>query len=678
MKLIRVILLNLLLVPSAMNGQSFVSSNLPIVLIKTGVNPVTGLPNAIPDYFKIPASLKIINRPDGNRNFLTDENNPDFLDYDGKIGIEVRGQTSSTEPKKPYGFETLKENNSNNNVSLLGLPSENDWILQSFAFDNSLLRDAFVYELYRKMGHYASGGRYCEVVLNGNYQGVYMLMEKLKIDKNRIDVDELEPEDNQIPEITGGYIIKSDKLSPDEEIAWKYNNYLGQEVNFLHHDPKKDDITSAQKNYIKSIFDKLESFSASGQSSPLNGFPSIIDMSSFVDFMILNELGSNVDAYQYSTFYHKERGGKLRAGPVWDFNLSFGNDLFSWGYDRSHTDVWQFDNFDNVGANFWRNLFRNPVFSCYFSKRWRELTEIEGPLHIESLENTLDSLISITNEARLRENQKWGNLGQYNSHIQEMKNWMNTRINWMTNISKPLSSCQFPVTPKLVISKIHYNPEETDVFESEQLEFVEITNTGDKSENISGFYFSQPGLGYVFPSNSNIAAGQKIYLVNDPIGFENHYGIKPYGQYERNLSNSGYHFMLRDAFGTLIDDVKYSDMGPWPTDADGDGPFLVLKSLSLDNSLGENWIASDEKLTSTDFEEEQKVVVSSNPFSDRVYFSLPGEEINILQCFDILGSQVKWAASSSYLEGEGLQNGIYLVKLVTKSGGIYWIKVVKR
>lgn len=99
MKLIRAILLTLLLVPSSMNGQSFVSSNLPIVLIKTGINPITGQPNSIPDYLKIPASLKIINRPDGNRNFLADENNPDFLEYDGKIGIEVRGQSSSIEPK---------------------------------------------------------------------------------------------------------------------------------------------------------------------------------------------------------------------------------------------------------------------------------------------------------------------------------------------------------------------------------------------------------------------------------------------------------------------------------------------------------------------------------------------------------------------------------------------------
>ncbi|MBK8370732.1 MAG: CotH kinase family protein [Saprospiraceae bacterium] len=678
MKLIRAILLTLLLVPSSMNGQSFVSSNLPIVLIKTGINPITGQPNSIPDYLKIPASLKIINRPDGNRNFLADENNPDFLEYDGKIGIEVRGQSSSIEPKKPYGFETLKDNNSNNNVSLLGLPSENDWILQSFAFDNSLLRDAFVYELYRKMGHYASRGRYCEVFLNGNYQGIYMLMEKLKRDKNRIDVDELEPEDNQFPEISGGYITKSDKLSPDEEIAWQYNNYLGHEVDFLHHDPKEDEITSTQKNYIKSIFDKLESFSSSGQSSALNGFPSVIDMASFIDFMILNELGSNVDAYQYSTFFHKERGGKLRAGPVWDFNLSFGNDLFFWGFDRSHTNVWQFDNFDNVGANFWRNLFRNPVFSCYFSKRWRELTEIEGPLHIESLENTLDSLVTITNEARLRENQKWGNLGQYNSHIQEIKNWTSRRISWLTNSTKPLSSCQFPVVPNLVISKIHYHPKETEWYTENQLEFIEITNAGEIQENISGYYISQPGLGFVFPPNSKILAGEKIYLVSDAVSFEKKYFIKPFGVYERNLSNSSYHIMLRNAYGILIDDVKYNDVEPWPKQADGEGPYLVLKSLNLDNNNGENWMASDENLSSTAFYLDQKIVVSPNPFSDRVYFSIPGEDIFVMECYDVLGSYINTFASTSYLEAETLREGIYLVKLVTNSGKSFWVKVVKQ
>ena len=96
--------------------------------------------------------------------------------------------------------------------------------------------------------------------------------------------------------------------------------------------------------------------------------------------MLLNELASNVDAYQFSTFFHKDRGGKLRAGPVWDFNLTFGNDLFEWGFDRSKYNIWQFLD-GNRGARFWTDLFYDPDFSCYLTKRWLELTATDQVLN---------------------------------------------------------------------------------------------------------------------------------------------------------------------------------------------------------------------------------------------------------------------------------------------------------
>ena len=96
-------------------------------------------------------------------------------------------------------------------------------------------------------------------------------------------------------------------------------------------------------------------------SSVEDGYPSVIDIPSFIDFMILNEFSANVDGYQFSTFFHKERNGKLRAGPIWDFNLTYGNDLFFWGYDRSFTYGWQFDDGGNTGAKFWKDLFDDPM-----------------------------------------------------------------------------------------------------------------------------------------------------------------------------------------------------------------------------------------------------------------------------------------------------------------------------
>ena len=113
--------------------------------------------------------MKIIYRPDGSRNYLTDINNPHFLDYDGRIGIERRGSTSQTPSKKPYGLTTLQDDDeTNNNVSILGMPEENDWVLNSLAFDQTGMRDVLAFELSEHLGQYAPRRVYCEVMINGD------------------------------------------------------------------------------------------------------------------------------------------------------------------------------------------------------------------------------------------------------------------------------------------------------------------------------------------------------------------------------------------------------------------------------------------------------------------------------------------------------------------------------
>ncbi len=159
----------------------FVDSNLPILLITTDKDSNTDVPLEIIDEPKVLATMKIIKRPDGSRNYLTDENSTEFLNYNGRIKIELRGSSSMELPKKSYSLTTVKsDNTSNNNVSILGMPSENDWILNSLAFDPSLIRDYLSYDISRKMGNYASRTQYCEVVLNGDYIGLYVFQEKIK------------------------------------------------------------------------------------------------------------------------------------------------------------------------------------------------------------------------------------------------------------------------------------------------------------------------------------------------------------------------------------------------------------------------------------------------------------------------------------------------------------------
>ena len=222
----------------SVSAQNFTDSNLPIVVIETD-GGVT-----IPDEPKVLATMKIIWHQDGSRNYLTDIDNHEFLNYDGRIGIERRGSSSQMySNKKPYGLTTLQDDNvTNNNVSLLGMPAENDWILNSLAFDQTGMRDVVAYELSESLGQYASRRVYCEVVLNGDYRGLYVFMEKIKVDKNRVDIERMDETCNQPPEVTGGYITKADR-SDNDPLAWTMQSYLhgwGGYVNteFIHHYPK--------------------------------------------------------------------------------------------------------------------------------------------------------------------------------------------------------------------------------------------------------------------------------------------------------------------------------------------------------------------------------------------------------------------------------------------------------
>ena len=570
-------------------GQILTDSNLPIVVIETdgGV--------AIPDEPKVLATMKIIWHQDGSRNYLTDVNNPAFLNYNGRIGIEIRGSSSQNLQKKPYGLTTLlADNMTNNNVSILGMPKENDWVLNSLAYDQTGMRDVLSYELSERLGNYAPRRVYCEVMVNNDYKGLYVFMEKIKVDDDRVNVMKMDATCNSNPEVTGGYITKADKTGGGDPVAWTMQGYGsgwwgGTSTDFIHHYPKPEDVTTAQNNYIKGVFQQLASVSNQHNTSVTTGIPSVIDIPSFIDFMMIGEYSSNVDVYQFSTFFHKDRLGKLRAGPVWDYNLTFGHDEFG---NRSRYDVWQFNNSDNNGPKFWKDLFDTPMFRCYLAKRWFELTEPGQPLNYDVVCARLDEFDEWILEGVGRDNQRWHKMNNHSSELLSMKTWISQRINWLNQNIGSYSNCDDVELPPLVISKIHYHPEDWGGFDDEQLEFIEITNNGGDVVDLTGVYFRELGVTYSFPAGSTMAPHEAIMLCSDSLAFMACYGLMPFGQFSRNLSNKSEYLVLVDAWGNVIDEVRYFDSDPWPWEADGEGAFLQLIDLDLDNSLPESWMAA--------------------------------------------------------------------------------------
>jgi hypothetical protein len=651
-----------LLIHEVISAQSFTDSNLPILIIKTD-NSVD-----IPDSPRVLATMKIISRSDGERNSLLDQSNPAYLNYNGRISIEIRGSSSQYPQKKQYGFSTLTADNvTESNVSLLGMPAENDWVLNSMAFDTALIRDYLSYNLSRQIGEYASRTAYCEVVINGYYRGLYLLQEKIKADKNRVNVHKIETTANTVPEVTGGYITKADKISGNDIVVWN------QQADFINVLPKPYEATPAQTNYIHNQFLALATTSYEGNSSLYDGFPSIIDMPSFIDYMIIQELSSNCDAYQYSTFFHKDRNGKLRAGPLWDNDLTYGNDLFLWGLDRSWTNVWQFSNGDNEGSAFWKSLFNNRLFRCYFSKRWNELIQPGQPLNLSVMESFIDQTTATISEAVERNYTRWGILTDFQKRIAVIKNFLALRIDWMTANLGSFGECSNIPVPPLVISKIMYNPPVSLFFpKSEEQEFVEITNNGDQNVSLTGIYFGGTGFVYQFPENAIIYPHSSIFLANNVTVFHEIHGFAPFGQFTRNLSDEAQNFILLDGFGNIIDNVSYTDTVPWP-DARGNGKYLKLTDLNSDNSIPSNWVASgDEIFDNLNIPEDLVMVLFPNPVSDILHIQ-NGSEILSMTLFDASGRVFLTAEVNSKtceLDMSHMARGLYFIRAVTANGSI--------
>jgi hypothetical protein len=422
---------------------NFKSSNLPIVVIDTHGGTIVDEP-------KIDADMGIINNGTGAVNHVTDS----FNDFNGKIGIELRGSSSQSFPKKQFGIEIRNSAGASIDASLLGLPAKDDWVLFAAYDDKTLMRDALSYYLGRAQGRYASRARYCEVVINGAYQGVYVLLEKIKRDKNRVNISKLTTTDISGDNVTGGYIIKIDKTSGTGGAGWysavaPIGRSGNQSIYFQYEYPKETDITTEQKNYIKQYVDAFESALLSDNfRDPAQGYAKYIDVNSFIDFLIMMEVTKNPDGYRLSTFLYKDKdskGGKLAMGPIWDFNEGFGNvDYCTQGNPEGFA-----INFNTICNGdywlipfWWNRLFKDEAFNKKISDRWTQLRNTT--FKTETLLHQVDSISSLlsADSAQQRNFIKWPILGTYvwpnyyvgNSYAQEiswLKNWITQRMNWL-------------------------------------------------------------------------------------------------------------------------------------------------------------------------------------------------------------------------------------------------------
>ncbi|MGQ9621688.1 MAG: CotH kinase family protein, partial [Bacteroidales bacterium] len=444
-------------------------THLPVVVIDTKNQ-------TIPDEPKIIVNLKIVN------------NGPDQLnswyqpgtDFEGQAGIEIRGKSSQMFSKKSYAIELKDASGNDISLPLLGMPSEEDWVLHAHYTDKTMIRNALTFYLGSKLGGWQPRFRYCVVYLNGQYNGIYLLMENIKRDKERLDISRLNSNDISGDELTGGYIIKIDKLGglTTNDYFTSYPNIKfpnTRNYKFIYVYPKPDSIASQQKEYIKKFVTEFENtLNGDDFRDPYTGYRKFIDQASFIDFQIIQELTNNVDGYRYSTYFYKKKetkGGKLYAGPLWDFDLCYGNVNYS-DFNLS-TSGWLYSHYgisEVYPMHWWARLMEDPGYARMFIFRWRELRKT----HFSSINimNFIDSISGYLGTEIERNYNRWPILGKYvwpnyfvgqtyAEEINYLKEWINGRLAWIdmetntdSNLFIETIESKFIIFPNPFVDKI--------------------------------------------------------------------------------------------------------------------------------------------------------------------------------------------------------------------------------
>ena len=402
---------------------------------------------------KIPATMRVL---DGKTNNVADSAKGTLYD----IGIKVRGQSSAMFPKPGYSIEIRDEKGEGMDVSMFNLPPADDWVLHGPYVDKSMLRNALAYWLFRQAGRYAPRTKHFDLYINGVYRGVYVMIEKIKRGKYRVNVSKLKETDIAGDSLTGGYIWAFDKVGTNTGGGGS-NNQGGIQaegfntsdgLNVIMHYPKKANLQKEQEEYLKKYLNDLEGLFKNGGSG--KGYDKYVDVGSAVDYVLHQEVTNNADSYWCSFFLHKPKDkggkdgkefkeGKVTLGPPWDFNLAMSNGSqpengggngggmwgggwgggFGGGFGSSGTTGWQIENSSKAGGgmmgmgggslkapNWLLKMWKDNDYQSELKKRWAELRS--GVWHSKTLDVYLDSMKTYLKDAADRNFKRWPNLGQ--------------------------------------------------------------------------------------------------------------------------------------------------------------------------------------------------------------------------------------------------------------------------
>jgi hypothetical protein len=420
-------------------GTSSFSSDLPVIVLE---NFGQGTPGD--DFEDAWFSLYDVDANSGRSSLAATANFTSF------VGQHVRGSSTGGQPKTNLRIELRDDSGNDQSSSLLGMPSESDWILYApYTFDRAMIRNSTFYEFYRQMGNYAARTRFVEVYANYNdgvlnssdYMGVYVLMENIKIDENRVDIASLDSTQNTEPEITGGYILKMDRSDGEPGSSWHTDRGVPSQPGsyLVYADPEVADLTQAQSDYIRNYVQDFEdALYGPNSTDPILGYEAYFDVDATIDHHLMQVFTKNPDGLRLSTYLVKDREGKLSFGPIWDFDRAAGPDDDSRADDPTG---WYVPDIDWFESDWWGPLFDDPDFAQRWTDRWQELRR--GVLSDANIQAVVYSQASELSEAEARNFARWpesapnggpyadAGLTGWDAEISQLANWLIARAHWM-------------------------------------------------------------------------------------------------------------------------------------------------------------------------------------------------------------------------------------------------------
>ena len=399
------------------DSQFYQITNLPTVVINTkGAQEVTSKEEEL-------SSVVYIVSEEGKKLLATE-----------KTGVRGRGNASWNFPKKPYRLKFDEKQ------QLLDAPAKaKKWTLINNYGDKTLMRNILAFELSRRFG--LAYTPYChpvDVVLNGEYRGCYQLCDQIEVNKNRVNITEMEPEDVALPELSGGYLIEVDAYASTE--ASHFYSTLGTPVTIKS--PDDEDIVNAQTRYITDYFNRMENaVFASNFADPETGYRRFLDLDSFLKHFMVGEMSGNTDTY-WSVYMTKDReSDKFFTGPVWDFDIAFDNDQRTYPIE-AHTD-YIFASKGSVASEAMRQMVNRIVKEDEGARQrllelWSEARNTKG-IDETSLLEYVDKTVELLNESQKLNFLRWNILservhenpqasGSYEGEVAIVKNFIRKRL----------------------------------------------------------------------------------------------------------------------------------------------------------------------------------------------------------------------------------------------------------